>query len=186
MTGAVSYNSYQFTCINHFLLAICVWIQIWKWDLLCLTWLSIQACGWFVKVVFCCWTVDFFVKHSGQIFRRRLFFIIDCVESGQKVQQVSGLEVPACSCCQHAAEVLGGGSVTVSQIVGCPMLQWTLLPFGVWFLLLSERCLLLFLVILCLSGRSLEDTGLAGTVSSHMQIKALLIILQCSRLSAKK
>ena len=63
------------------------------------------------------------MKNSGQIFRRRLFFIIDCVESGQKVQEVTGLEVRACSCCQHAAEVLGGGPVTVYQIVGCPILQ---------------------------------------------------------------
>ena len=130
--------------------------------------------------------VDFFVKNSGQIFCRRLFFILGCVESGQKVQQVSGLDVRTCSCCQHAAQVLGGGPMTVSQKVGCPMPQWTLLPFGVWFLLLSQRRLLLFLVILCVSGRGHEDIGQAGTFSSHVQIKASLIILQCSRLSAKK
>ena len=50
--------------------------------------------------------VDFFVKNSGQIFCRRLFFILDCVEAGQKVQQVSGLDVRTCSCCSCRLRLL--------------------------------------------------------------------------------
>ena len=30
--------------------------------------LPLQACGHFVYVVECCWTVDFFMKNSGRIF----------------------------------------------------------------------------------------------------------------------
>ena len=38
-----------------------------KWDFLGLAQSTEQVCGWFVEGVECSWTVDFFVKASGQI-----------------------------------------------------------------------------------------------------------------------